>query len=55
MMPSELAEVAQVTGFINSRVVKRFNSFYNTTAEEKVAKDLFVHAVNFVATKPNVN
>lgn len=55
MVESEIVEVAHATGFIDSKVVKRFNCFYNTTAEEKVAKDLFVHAVNFVATKPKIN
>jgi arsenite methyltransferase len=55
LVESELTGIAEATGFTNSHVVKRFNCFYNTTAEEKVAKDLFVHAVNFVATKPEVN
>ena len=51
LVESELYTLAQETGFINSDVVKRFNCFINTKAEDKVAKDLFVHAVNFVATK----
>lgn len=53
MVEPELYDVAKEAGFHNSQVVKRFNCFYNTTAEVEVAKDLFVHAVNFVATKPN--
>jgi ubiquinone/menaquinone biosynthesis C-methylase UbiE len=52
LVESELYTLAEETGFKNSEVVKRFNCFFNTTAEQKVAKDLFVHAVNFVAKKP---
>lgn len=48
----ELTELAEDTGLQEARVVRRFNCFYNTTAEAKVAKDLFIHAVNFVARKP---
>lgn len=52
LVESELFTLAQETGLVNGAVVKRFNCFYNTTAEDKVAKDLFVHAVNFVSSKP---
>ena len=52
LIESELHDVAQRSGLTHGQVVKRFNCFYNTTAEHKVAKDLFVHAVNFVAVKP---
>lgn len=52
LMESELTSLAHEVGLVNGEVVKRFNCFYNTTAEAKVAKDLFVHAVNFVASKP---
>ena len=51
LVESELTTLAQQVGLQNGQVVKRFNCFFNTTAEAKVAKDLFVHAVNFVATK----
>ena len=47
----ELHDLALQAGLVNSRVVKRFNCFFNTAAEEKVSKDLFVHAVNFYATR----
>jgi len=47
----ELAELAQEAGFVDGRVTHRFNCFYGTTAEAKVAKDLFVHSVNFYARK----
>lgn len=52
LIESELDDLAQKNGLVNGQVVKRFNCFYKTTAEEKVAKDLFVHAVNYVAIKP---
>ena len=52
LVEHELYELAALTGFKQGRVVQRFNCFYNTTAEEKVAKDLFVHGVNFYAEKP---
>ncbi|MFO7602881.1 MAG: methyltransferase domain-containing protein [Gammaproteobacteria bacterium] len=51
LVETELDALSRETGFQGGRVVKRFNCFYNTSAEAKVAKDLFVHAVNFVATK----
>jgi arsenite methyltransferase len=31
--------------------MQRFNCFYDTTAEARVAKDLFIQAVNFFARK----
>jgi len=52
MVESEINNLALQTGFESGVVTKRFNCFYNTTAEEKVAKDLFVHAVNYVTSKP---
>jgi arsenite methyltransferase len=52
LVEGELYALAQQTGFQDGEVVKRFNCFFNTTAEEKVAKDLFVHAVNFATRKP---
>ena len=52
LVETELTTLAHETGLQNGEVVKRFNCFYNTTAEDKVAKDLFVHAVNFKAKKP---
>lgn len=52
MVEHEVNVLAEQPGLRGSRVVQRFNCFYNTTAEAKVAKDLFVHAVNFYAYKP---
>jgi ubiquinone/menaquinone biosynthesis C-methylase UbiE len=52
LVEGELEQLAAQTGLQNARVVRRFNAFYGTSAEEKVAKRLFVHAVNFIARKP---
>lgn len=52
LVESELYSLAQQVGLVNGAVEKRFNCFYNTSAEHKVAKDLFVHSVNFMAQKP---
>jgi ubiquinone/menaquinone biosynthesis C-methylase UbiE len=52
LVESELYELANITGLIGGRIVQRFNCFMNTSAEQHVAKDLFVHGVNFYAHKP---
>ena len=51
LVEGELYELAAAVGLTHGRVVKRFNCFQGTSAESKVAKDLFVHAVNFFAHK----
>ena len=52
LVEPELLTLATAVGLQQGGVVQRFNCFYNTSAETKVAKDLFVHAVNFYACKP---
>lgn len=52
LVESELTELATISGLKDGRVVQRFNCFMNTSAEQHVAKDLFVHGVNFYARKP---
>jgi arsenite methyltransferase len=52
LVESELPAVAAASGLVGGRVVRRFNCFYDTTAEAKVAKDLFIQSVNFHARKP---
>jgi len=52
LVETELVDLARETGLQEGRVVQRYNCFFKTSAEEKVAKDLFVHAVNFHARKP---
>jgi arsenite methyltransferase len=47
----ELPEIAAASGLVDGRVVRRFNCFYGTSAEEKVAKNLFIQSVNFVPRK----
>ncbi len=54
LVEGELEALTGDCGLTGGRVVRRFNAFYGTTAEEKVAKRLFVHAVNFVARKPGM-
>jgi arsenite methyltransferase len=51
LVESELAAIAAESGFSGGRVQQRFNCFYDTTAEAKVAKDLFIQSVNFFACK----
>jgi ubiquinone/menaquinone biosynthesis C-methylase UbiE len=51
LVESELPELAAQAGLVEGRVVRRFNCFYGTGAESKVAKDLFIQSVNFVAHK----
>jgi hypothetical protein len=43
--------VATGRGLVGGRVVRRFNCFYDTTAEAKVAKDHSIQSVNFHARK----
>jgi arsenite methyltransferase len=47
----ELAELTRMTGFTEGRVTDVFDCFRGTSAEDKVAKDLSIRAVNFFARK----
>jgi ubiquinone/menaquinone biosynthesis C-methylase UbiE len=51
LVESELEALAREAGFAGGRITRRFNCFYDTTAESKVAKQLFVQSVNFIARK----
>lgn len=51
LVESELVMLANENGFTDGRIVRCFNCFYDTTAESKVAKDLFIQSVNFFARK----
>ena len=51
LIEHELTELAAAAGLRGGRVVQRFNCFHGTSAERKVAKDLFVHSVNFFTCK----
>ena len=51
LVEPELEQLVAGLGFEDARVTKRFNCFYDTTAEAKVAKELFIQAVNFHARK----
>jgi len=52
LVESELATLTSESGLEGGQVVERFNCFMGTSAERKVAKDLFVHGLNFHARKP---
>mgnify|MGYP001823903906 FL=1 len=51
LVEDELVMLANECGLAEGRVMQRFNCFYDTTAEAKVAKDLFIQSVNFYARK----
>lgn len=48
----ELVELAAGAGLENGRVVEHFDCFRDTSAEQKVSKDLKVQGVTFFANKP---
>lgn len=52
LVESELPVIAAESGLVDGQVVRRFNCFYDTSAEAKVAKELFIQSVNFHARKP---
>jgi ubiquinone/menaquinone biosynthesis C-methylase UbiE len=47
----EILELTAAAGFLNGRIVERFDCFRNTSAEDKVSKDLHVAGINFFARK----
>jgi SAM-dependent methyltransferase len=47
----ELAVLALTSGFRDPRITERFDCFRDSSAEAKVARDLHVQAVNFLARK----
>jgi arsenite methyltransferase len=51
MVESEIPALAAEAGLVDGRAVQRFDCFRDTTAEAKVAKDLFIQGVNFYARK----
>jgi arsenite methyltransferase len=51
LVEPELEALAREAGLASGRITRRFNCFYDTTAESKVAKHLFVQSVNFIARK----
>ena len=48
----DLMRVAEGAGFVDCEITETFECFKNTSAEEKVSKDLHVHGANFHARKP---
>lgn len=51
LVEPDLEAMASEVGFRDGRVTRRFNCFYDTTAEAKVAKHLFIQSVNCFARK----
>lgn len=51
LQEEELAALADEVGLIGGRVTERFNCFAGTSAASKLAADLYVHSVNFIAEK----
>lgn len=51
LVEPELEAIASEVGFRDGHVTRRFNCFYDTTAEAKVAKHLFIQGVNFFTRK----
>lgn len=51
LVEPELEALAAEAGFTGCRITRRFNCFYDTSAEAKVAKHLFIQSVNFIACK----
>jgi hypothetical protein len=39
-------------GFLDGKIIERFDCYDGTSAKTKLAKDLFVQGVNFFARKP---
>lgn len=46
---AELATLTSEVGFVDGRVVERFDCYRGTSAIEKLSKDLMVKGVNFFA------
>ncbi|OOG28775.1 methyltransferase type 11 [Thioalkalivibrio denitrificans] len=51
MVETEIPLLAAEAGLVDGRVVQRFDCFRDTSAEVKVAKDLFIQGVNFYARR----
>jgi arsenite methyltransferase len=51
MVENEIPSLAAEAGLLGGRVVQRFDCFRDTSAEAKVARDLFIQGVNFFARK----
>ena len=40
-------------GFVDGKIVERFDCYEGTSAKTKLSKDLYVQGVNFFARKPD--
>jgi hypothetical protein len=41
-------------GFVDGKIVERFDCYEGTSAKAKLSKDLYVQGVNFFARKPSL-
>jgi SAM-dependent methyltransferase len=48
----ELVTLCREVGFVDVKLLDRFRCFEGTSAEDKVSRDLDVHALNVFAVKP---
>lgn len=44
--------MTKAIGFVDSKIVERFDCYEGTSAKTKLSKDLYVQGVNFFARKP---
>lgn len=47
-------EVTARIGFVEGKIVERFDCYEGTSAKAKLSEDLYVQGVNFFARKPNI-
>ncbi len=48
----ELYQLSDQIGFVEGKIVERFDCYDGTSATVKLSKDLYVQGVNFFARKP---
>jgi arsenite methyltransferase len=51
---AELYQLTAQIGFVDGKVVERFDCYEGTSAKLKLSKDLYVQGVNFFARKPAI-
>jgi arsenite methyltransferase len=48
----ELYELSESIGFVDGKIVERFNCYEGTSAKVELSKDFGMQGVNFFARKP---
>lgn len=54
MPEAELFDITARIGFVDGRIVERFDCYEGTSAKAKLSEDLYVQGVNFFARKPEI-